>query len=668
MQRSNSTLTATLLKSNEELTATVRELLAERHRAPHSDDHSQQSSNTSVGTARVANPALMQSVREERVESVQPQMQVTTVVPVVLGSGDYDRVQSIAHQLCEITRFKPTPERIMNLRDPGSYNEKEKKVTELKWSQKYSAKGTTSLLKHLNELSQHVAQVNVKPGVYVTSVLDGTCLLAPDELKTWRAQLHIDPEVLARYQGEETGTDEERKQYQTRCRGIVLYLYWRLCELFNTATPASVIHQQIRNLRVTPCNMSRVPETYMAVLHLWNQLQHTDKCLAAATETESLRGHMEAICLNSGATDEEGRSLRDALSNQFRMAKQNRDLEIQAEKIAEITNPSGGSKKDSNSDEARRLQLAFASTKGESLQTEEDRILTKVIRKIVTDTENAAKTRNTMAGGVNNVRGRQDSKGANGDKSDGSRSTSRDRDRNRHRQQGQAKKSVPPDSLISSAQELEDQEQDRLNQLAADRVLQAASSVQQMQNHLASQQLFLSEQVSRIPEGDRKPSGHRNVKEVTSASTQGQGRYGPGGGSTGNTNSNGSGYPMYCKSCGSTLHRGSNCPYVYSGEEAAKFNKDMAAARGRSTEHPEEVLQKGMLNWDKFADSIIGASNPTQDLETKMKFMATTFAFRVTPNPDRTRPYEQEKNDNFAKLKAYVLQRMSSNGTATKKK
>jgi hypothetical protein len=103
-------------------------------------------------------------------------------------------------------------------------------------------------------------------------------------------------------------------------------------------------------------------------------------------------------------------------------------------------------------------------------------------------------------------------------------------------------------------------------------------------------------------------------------------------------------------------------------EEAAKFNKDMAAARGRSTEHPEEVLQKGMLNWDKFADSIIEAPNPTQDLETKMKFMATTFAFRVTPNPDRTRPYEQEKNDNFAKLKAYVLQRMSSNGTATKKK
>ncbi len=110
----------------------------------------------------------------------------------------------------------------------------------------------------------------------------------------------------------------------------------------------------------------------------------------------------------------------------------------------------------------------------------------------------------------------------------------------------------------------------------------------------------------------RKPPDYRNVKEVTSVSTQGQGRYGPGGGSTGNTNSNGSGYPMYCKSCGSTLHKNANWPYIYSETEAAKFNSDLAAARGRSTDHPEEVIQKNMLNWDKFADSIVGSSNPTQ--------------------------------------------------------
>lgn len=157
------------------------------------------------------------------------------------------------------------------------------------------------------------------------------------------------------------------------------------------------------------------------------------------------------------------------------MATQARELETQREKIAEFTNPLGVTKKGSNSDEARRLQLAFASTKGESLQTEEDRILSIVIRKITTDIANASKTRE----GVNNIRGRQDNKEANGngDKSDGSRSTSRDRERNR-RQHVQAKKSsVPLDSLISSLQELEDQEQDRLNGLAAERVLQAATSV-----------------------------------------------------------------------------------------------------------------------------------------------------------------------------------------------
>jgi hypothetical protein len=48
--------------------------------------------------------------------------------------------------------------------------------------------------------------------------------------------------------------------------------------------------------------------------------------------------------------------------------------------------------------------------------------------------------------------------------------------------------------------------------------------------------------------------------------------------------------------------------------------------------------------------------------------IATSYGFRVTPNPDRSKPWEQEKNDNFAKLKAYVLQRMSGKSTVIKKK
>jgi hypothetical protein len=552
------------------------------------------------------------------------------------------------------------------LRDPGTYNDREKKVAELKWSHKYSIKGVTSMVKHLNDLSQYVTQVNVKPGVYVSAIYEGACLLAQEELKTWRAQLHVDPEAIALYQGEDTGTDAERKQYQMRCRGIVLYLYWRLCELFNMATPASVIHHQIRAIRVVPCTMKYVPTAYSAVMHLWNQLQHSDKCLASANETESLWGHMDTICLNSG-TEEEGRTLRDNLSGQVAMMKQKRALESHYKMIEGIKNPMADQKQSLNSIEAQRLQLAFSSTKGESLQTEEDRILNEVIQKITADATNAAIARNGTTVVNSNSRGRQEAKGSNFDKNDSSRSTSRERDRSRHRHQNQAKKSVPPDTVISSSQELEGQEQTRLNEMAAERVLHAAAQVQSMHNTLASQQVFLSHEISRIPESELKPRGHHNAKEVMTASTQG--KYGPAS-SAGNNTSGGSGHnsSYSCKTCGCTLHKSKQCPFAYTAAEALKFNTDLAVARGRSPDHPEDVLKTDMLNWEKFADSIVTAPNPTQDMEVKMKLIATSYGFRVTPNPDRSKPWEQEKNDNFAKLKAYVLQRMSGKSTVIKKK
>ncbi len=64
---------------------------------------------------------------------------------MVLESSDYNGIQSIAHHLCDTTRFKVTPECILSLMNPGSFNDKERKVSELKWNQKFSAKGTTSL-------------------------------------------------------------------------------------------------------------------------------------------------------------------------------------------------------------------------------------------------------------------------------------------------------------------------------------------------------------------------------------------------------------------------------------------------------------------------------------------------------------------------------------------
>jgi hypothetical protein len=184
---------------------------------------------------------------------------------------------------------------------------------------------------------------------------------------------------------------------------------------------------------------------------------------------------MDTICLNSG-TEEEGRTLRDNLSGQVAMMKQKRALESHYKMIEGIKNPMADQKQSLNSIEAQRLQLAFSSTKGESLQTEEDRILNEVIQKITADATNAAIARNGTTVVNSNSRGRQEAKGSNFDKNDSSRSTSRERDRSRHRHQNQAKKSVPPDTVISSSQELEGQEQTRLNEMAAERVLHAAIS------------------------------------------------------------------------------------------------------------------------------------------------------------------------------------------------
>ena len=185
-----------------------------------------------------------------------------------------------------------------------------------------------------------------------------------------------------------------------------------------------------------------------------------------------------------------------------------------------------------------------------------------------------------------------------------------------------------------------------------------------MQNHIASQQTFLSAQIDRIPENERKSGVQRNNRGATVANTQA--RYGPGGPTNGGSAYQSNGSSSGCGNCGSQLHRSAQCPYVYTDEETAKINKDYAIMMNRSTENPEEVLRKRSLNWAKFADSITGSANPTQELETKMKLMATTFNLRVTPNPDRTRPYEQLRNEDFAKLKAFIMGRMGGQGAKKK--
>ena len=88
------------------------------------------------------------------------------------------------------------------------------------------------------------------------------------------------------------------------------------------------------------------------------------------------------------------------------------------------------------------------------------------------------------------------------------------------------------------------------------------------------------------------------------------------------------------------------------------MNKQMAQANGQDTSNPVEVVTTQMLNWATFAASITSADDPKRAFEEKMKLISTTFNFKVTPNPDKTRPYEQQKNDNFTKLRGYVLKCM----------